>query len=69
VLRRIFGPRREEVVGGWRRLHNEELLNLYSLPHIIRRMRWAERLARMGETRNAYKIFVQKQIGKRLLLR
>jgi hypothetical protein len=47
VLRRIFGPKRDEVTGGWRKLHNEKLHNLYSLPNIIRmiksmRMRWAE---------------------------
>jgi len=65
VLRRIFGPKREEVVGGWRRLHNEELHNLYASPNIIRlimsRMRrWAENVARMGEMRNAYKILVRK---------
>jgi hypothetical protein len=53
VLRRIFGPQRDEVVGGWRKLHNEELHNLYSSPSKIRmiqsrRMRWAGHLARMG---------------------
>jgi hypothetical protein len=57
VLRRIFGPKREEVAGGWRRLHNEELHNLYGSPNIIRviksrRMRWAGNVARMGEMRN-----------------
>jgi hypothetical protein len=58
VLRRIFGPNRDEVTGGWRKLHNEELRNLYSSPSIIRiiksrRMRWAGHLVRMGrrETR------------------
>jgi hypothetical protein len=55
VLRRIFGPKRDEVTGDWRKLHNEELLNLYSSPSIIkmiksRRMRWAEYLARIGRT-------------------
>jgi hypothetical protein len=54
VLRRIFGPRRNEVMGGWRKLHNEELNNLYSSPSIIRmiksrRMRWAGHVARRGE--------------------
>jgi hypothetical protein len=57
VLRRIFGPKRDEVMGGWRKLHNEELHDLYSLASIIgiiksRRMRWAEHVARMGEKRN-----------------
>jgi hypothetical protein len=54
VLRRIFGPKRDEVTGEWRKLHNEELHDLYSSPSIItiikaRRMRWAEHVARMGE--------------------
>jgi hypothetical protein len=58
VLRRIFGPKREEVAGGWRRLHNEELHNLYASPNITRmiksrRIRWAGRVALMGEIRNA----------------
>jgi hypothetical protein len=53
VLRRIFGPKRDEVIGGWRKLHNEELHNLYSSPSKIRmiesmRMRWAGHVARMG---------------------
>jgi len=56
VLRRIFGPRRDEVTGEWRRLHNEELNDLYSSPYIVRviksrRMRWAGHVARMGEVR------------------
>ena len=56
VLRRIFGPRRDEVTGDWRRLHNEELNDLYSSPNIVRviksrRMRWAGHVARMGEER------------------
>jgi hypothetical protein len=63
VLRGIFGPKRDEVTGEWRRLHNEELNDLYSSPNIIRvikssRMRWAEHVARMGEGRGAYRIFV-----------
>jgi len=56
VLKRIFGPRRDEVTGEWRRLHNEELNDLYSSPNIVRvikskRMRWAGHVARMGEER------------------
>jgi hypothetical protein len=66
VLRIIFGPRRDEVTGDWRKLHNEELHNVYSSPNIIRmmksrRMRWAGHVARMGETRNAYRILVGNQ--------
>jgi hypothetical protein len=66
VLRRIFGPRSEEVTGGWRKLHNEELRNLYSSPSVIRtiksrRMKWAGHVTRMGEKRNAYMILVGKQ--------
>jgi hypothetical protein len=58
VLRRIFEPKRDEVRRGWRKLHNEELHNLYSSPSIIRmiksrKMRWAGNVARMGEKRNA----------------
>jgi hypothetical protein len=65
VLRRIFGPKRDEVTGGWRKLHNEELQNLYSSPSIIRmikpmRMRWAGHVARMGEKLNAHRILVGK---------
>jgi hypothetical protein len=70
VLRRIFGPKRDEVTGDWRKLHNEELHNLYSSPNRIRMiksrgMRWAGHVARMGETRNAYMILVGKPEGKR----
>ena len=59
VLRRIFGPRRDEVMGGWRRLHNEELNDLYTSPNIVRviksrRMRWVGHVARMGEEREVY---------------
>jgi hypothetical protein len=58
VLRGIFGPKREGVAEGWRRLRNEELHNLYTSPHIItviksRRMKWAGHVARMGEVKNA----------------
>jgi hypothetical protein len=73
MLRRIFGPRREEVEQGWRRLHNEELHNLYMSPNNItsmmkpRRMRWADHEAHMREMRNAYKIMVRKCEGKRPL--
>jgi hypothetical protein len=74
VLRRIFGPRRGRVTGGWRKLHNEELHNLYSSPSIIRiiksrRMSWARHVARMGEKRNVYRLLVGKPEGKRPLER
>jgi hypothetical protein len=70
VLRRIFGPKRDEVIGGCRKLHNEECHKLYSLPSIIRMiksrsMRWEGHVARMGEKRNAYRISVGKPDGKR----
>jgi hypothetical protein len=72
VLRRIFGPKRDEVTGEWRKLHNEELRNLYSPPDIIRqvksrRMRWTGHVARIGEERKMYKIWVGKPEGKRPL--
>jgi hypothetical protein len=59
VLRRIFGPKRDEIVGGWRKLYNEELHNVYSSPSLTRtikswRMRWAGHVACMMEKRNAY---------------
>jgi hypothetical protein len=65
VLRRIFVPKRDEVTGQWRKLHNEELHNLYASPNIIRmiksrRLRWAGHVARMEEKRNAYRILVGK---------
>jgi hypothetical protein len=65
VLRRIFGSKRDEVIGGWRKLHNEELHNLYCSPSIIRiiksrRMRWAGHVARRGKKRNAYRILMGK---------
>jgi hypothetical protein len=64
-LRRIFGPKWDEMVRGWRKLYNEELHNLYSSPNIIRtiksrRVRWARHVARMGNKRNAYRISVGK---------
>jgi hypothetical protein len=70
VLRRIFGSKRDGVTGGWRKLHNEELHNLYSSSSIIRiiksrRMRWAGHVARMGEKRNVYRLLVGKPVGKR----
>jgi len=72
VLRRIFGPRRDEVKGEWRRLHNEELIDLNSLPNIARvikcrRMRWAGHVARMGVERTAYRVLVGKPEGTRPL--
>jgi hypothetical protein len=72
VLRRIFGPKRNEVTGEWRKLHNEELHDLYSSPNKIRiiksrRMRWAGHVARMEGTRNTYSLLVGKPEGKRPL--
>jgi hypothetical protein len=69
VLRRIFGPKRDGVTGGWRKLLNEELHNLYSSPSIIRtiksrRMTWAGHAARMGKKRNMYRLLVGKPEGK-----
>jgi hypothetical protein len=70
MLRRIFGPKRDRVTGGWRKLHNEELHNFYSSPSIIRiiksrRMRWAGHVARMGEKRNVYRYrYSRKARGK-----
>jgi hypothetical protein len=82
VLRRIFGPKRDEVIGGWRKLRNEKLYNFYSLPSIIRmirsrRMRWAEHAARMRRRkkkkkrrrRNEYRILVGNPEGRRRLRR
>jgi hypothetical protein len=71
VLRRIFGPKRDEVTG-WRKLHNEELHGLYSSPSIVRvikvrRTRWAGHVARMGEVRGAYNILVGMPEGRRPL--
>jgi hypothetical protein len=72
MLRRIFGPKRDEVTGGWRKLHTEELHVLYSSPNIIRiiksrGMRRVGHVARMGEKRNACRLLVGKPDGKRLL--
>jgi hypothetical protein len=72
MLNGIFGPKRDEVTGGWRKLHNDELRSVYSSPSIMRRtksrwMRWAWYVARMGEKMNAYRILVGKPEGKRPL--
>jgi hypothetical protein len=72
VLRRIFGPKRDEVTGEWRKLHNKELRNLYSSPSIIRvfksrRMGCAGHVARMVEKRNVYRLLVGNPEGKRPL--
>jgi hypothetical protein len=72
VLRRIFGPERDEVTGEWRKLHSEELHILYSSANIIRqinsgRMRWAGHVARMGEERNVHRVLMGKPEGKRPL--
>ena len=69
VLRGIFGPGRDEVTGEWRRLHNEELNDLYSSPNIVwviksRRMRWAGHVAQMGEERGVYRVLVGKPEGR-----
>jgi hypothetical protein len=68
VLRRIFGPKRDQVTGGWRKLHNEELHYLYSSPRIIKmikstRMGLAGNVARMGAKRNLYRMLVESQTG------
>jgi hypothetical protein len=72
VLRRIFGPKKDEVTGEWRRLHSKELYALYSSPNIIRviksrRLRWAGHVARMGEMGSAYRVLVGKPEGRRPL--
>ena len=72
VLRRIFGPKRDEVMGEWRKLYNEELNYLNCSPNIVRviksrRMRWAGLVARMGEGRDVYRVLVGKPEGKRPL--
>jgi hypothetical protein len=69
VLRSVLGPKRDEVTGEWRRLHNEELYALYSSPDIIRvmksrRLRWAGHVARLGERRGAYRALVGKREGR-----
>jgi hypothetical protein len=72
ALKRKYGPKRDGVTGGWRKLHNEELHNIYSSPSIIRiiksrRMRWAGHVARIREKRNVYRLLVGKPEGKRPL--
>ena len=72
VLRRVFGPKRDEVTGERRKLHNEELNDLYFLPNTVRvvksrRMRWAGHVARMGEDRGVHRVLVGKPEGKRPL--
>jgi hypothetical protein len=72
VLRRVFGSKRDEVAGEWRKLHNKELNDLYSLPNIVwvvksRRMRWEGCVARMGEDRGVHRVLVGKPEGKRPL--
>jgi len=72
VLRRIFGSRSEEVTGEWRRLHNEEINDLYCSPNIVRvitsrRMRWVGHVARMSEERGVFRVLVGKPEGKRPL--
>jgi hypothetical protein len=69
VLRRVFGPKRDEVTGEWRKLHKEEVNDLYSLPNIVRvvksrRMRWAGHVARMREDRGVHRVLVEKPEGK-----
>jgi len=72
VLRRVFGSKRDELTEEWRKLHNEELRDLYSLPNIVwvlksRRMRWAGHVAHMGEGRDVHRVLVGKPEGKRPL--
>jgi len=72
VMRRVFGSKRDDVIEEWRKLHNEELSDLYSLPNIVRvvksrRMRWVGYVARMGEGRGVHRVLVGKPEGKRPL--
>jgi hypothetical protein len=72
ALRRVFGPKRDKATGEWRKLHNKELNDLYSLPNTVqvvksRQMRWAEHVAHMGEDRGVYRVLVGKPEGKRPL--
>jgi hypothetical protein len=71
-MRRVVGAKRDEVTGEWRKLYNEELNDLYSLPNIVwvvksRRMRWAGHVARMGEEREVHRVLARKPEGKRPL--
>ena len=73
-LRRIFGPKTDEVTGKWRKIRNEELNDLYSTPNIVRviksrKMRWAGHVACVGEKRGIYTVLVGKPEGKRPLRR
>ena len=72
MLRRIFGPKRNEVTGEWRKVHNEELNDMYSSPNVVqmikgRGMRWAGHIAYTGESRGVYRVLVRKPEGKRPL--
>jgi hypothetical protein len=72
VLKRVFGPKSDEVTGEWRKLHNEELNDVYSLPNIVRvvksrRMRWSGHMVHMGEDRGVHRVLVGKPKGKRPL--
>jgi hypothetical protein len=72
MLRRIYGHKRDEVTGEWRKLHNEELNDLYPLPNMVRvvklrRMRWVGHVALMGEERGVHRVLVGKPEGKRPL--
>jgi hypothetical protein len=72
VLRRVFGPKWDEVTEEWRKLHNEELSELYSLPNFVRvvksrRMRWTGHVARVGEGRSVYRVLVGKPEGKKTI--
>jgi hypothetical protein len=74
VLRKVLGPKRDEVTGEWEKLHNEELNDLYSLPNIVRvvksrRMGWAGHVARMGEDKGVHRMLVEKPEEKRPLER
>jgi hypothetical protein len=74
VLRKIFGLKREEVIGDWRKLHTEELYVSNTSPNVMRmikpqRRRWVEHMAHLGEKRNAYRVSVGKSVGKSLLQR